>query len=75
MTTAESRRRERNGAAVIRALGQTPTADYRAQQLRVDEVGIGIATPYLLTDHSGDALPADDVVLRGVVDALSLIHI
>ncbi len=72
MTTAESRRRERNGAAVIRALGQTPTADYRAQQLRVDEVGIGIATPYLLTDHSGDALPADDVVLRGVVDAIAV---
>ena len=72
MTTAESRRRERNGAAVIRALGQTPTADYRAQQLRVDEVGIGIATPYLLTDHSGDELPADDVVLRGVVDAIAV---
>ena len=72
MTTAESRRRERNGAAVIRALGQTPTADYRAQQLRVDEVGIGIATPYLLTDHLGDALPADDVVLRGVVDAIAV---
>lgn len=72
MTTAESRRRERNGAAVIRALGQTPTADYRAQQLRVDEVGIGIATPYLLTDHLGDALPADDVVLRGVVDSIAV---
>lgn len=72
MTTAESRRRERNGAAVIRALGQTPTADYRAQQLRVDEVGIGIATPYLLTDHSGDSLPADDVVLRGVVDSIAV---
>ena len=71
MTAVERRRSERNGSAVIRALGRTPSADYRAQQLRVNDVGVGIATPYLLADPSQDDAP-DDVVSRGVVDAIAV---
>ena len=65
---AETRAKERNGAAVVRALGRTPDAEYRARQLEVAERPVGIATPYLLPDP--DAL--DAVVERGIYDAIGV---
>ena len=72
MTTADARRSERNGAAVIRALGQRPTAEYRAHQLRVDERAIGVSTPYLQPAVGEGGAIADEVVERGVYDALAI---
>ncbi len=65
---AETRRRERNGAAVVRALGQRPTAEYRAQQLEVDDRPVAVSTPYLTA--TGDAVEA--VVDRGVYDSIGV---
>ena len=73
MSTAETRRQERNGAAVIRALGKSPTAEYRARQLELDDKPVGIATPYLLPeiDDSG-TIQTDNVIDRGVYDAIGV---
>lgn len=73
MSTAQTRAAERNGAAVIRALGQSPTAEYRARQLEVDEKAVGVSTPYLQAklDDAG-TLPTKDVIARGVFDAIGL---
>ena len=70
MTTAERRRNERNGAAIIRALGKSPAAEYRARQLQVDDTSIPIATPYLLPDLGVDS--ADEELARGVFDAIAV---
>lgn len=72
MSTAETRRQERNGAAVIRALGRTPEAEYRARQLEVGERAVGIATPYLLPERNDLGQPVDDVIARGVFDAIGV---
>ncbi len=73
MSTAETRRQDRNGAAVIRALGQSPTAEYRARQLHVGERPVGVSTPYLQPglDDSGSISP-DELIARGVFDAIGL---
>lgn len=73
MSTAHTRRQDRNGAAIIRALGQTPTAEYRARQLEVAEKPVGISTPYLqpALDEAGQ-LSTDEIIARGVFDAIAL---
>ena len=63
---AETRRLERSGAAVLRALGRSPRAEYRARQLEVDDRPIAIAAPYLV-DEFDDETPG-----RGVYDALGV---
>ena len=65
---AETRAKERNGAAVVRALGRIPDAEFRAHQLRVHDKPVGIATPYLLPDLDS----ADEVVERGVYDSIGV---
>lgn len=65
---AETRAKERNGAAVVRALGRVPNAEYRARQLDVDDRPVAIATPYLLPDP--EAL--DALVERGIYDAIGV---
>ena len=65
--TPETRAKERNGAAIVRALGRTPAAEYRARQLEVDDRPVPIATPYLQADvDTADDLP------RGVYDAVGV---
>ncbi|MDW3177780.1 MAG: cobalt chelatase [Acidimicrobiia bacterium] len=61
---AESRRLERSGAAVVRALGRSPRAEYRARVLEVDDRPVAVSTPYLTDDQAGES-PA-----RGIYDAL-----
>ncbi len=70
---AALRRQERNGAAIVRALGKSPTAEYRARQLEVDAKPVGISTPYLQPelDSHGDLSP-DEIIARGVFDAIGL---
>ena len=70
--SAERRRTERNGAAVIRALGRSPRAEYRARQLEVGEKPVGIATPYLLADVDEAETTTEDVIARGVFDAIGV---
>jgi len=70
---ADRRRDERNGAAVIRALGQSPTAEYRARQLEVEDKPVGVSTPYLQPDlDEVGHIAADEVIARGVFDAIGL---
>lgn len=64
----ETRARERNGAAVIRALGRTPGAEYRAQALEIDDTPRAIATPYLLATFDDADASAD----RGIYDAIGV---
>lgn len=61
---AESRRLERSGAAVVRALGRSPRAEYRGRVLEVDDRPVAVSTPYLTDDQAGES-PA-----RGIYDAL-----
>ena len=69
----EMRAAERNGAAVIRALGQSPTAEYRARQLEVGETAVGVSTPYLQPKlDDGGVLSTDEIIRRGVFDAIGL---
>lgn len=70
--TAERRRYERNGAAVIRALGRSPRAEYRARQLEIDDTPIGIATPYLLPQPDASEESSTGTIARGVFDAIGV---
>lgn len=72
MTTAEQRRDERNGAAVIRALGQSPDAEYRGRQLEVGERPVAVAAPYLLASTDEPGSSTTDVIARGVFDAIAV---
>ncbi len=63
---AETRRLERTGAAVVRALGRSPRAEYRTRQLEVDDRPIAIAAPYLVDEFD------DETPERGVYDALGV---
>ena len=70
---AESRRQDRNGAAIIRALGQSPTAEYRARQLEVDERPVGVSTPYLQPEpNESGQISTEEIIARGVFDAIGL---
>ena len=72
-STAATRAAERNGAAVIRALGQSPTAEYRARQLEVSHKPVGVSTPYLQPKlDSEGVLSTEEVIARGVFDAIGL---
>ncbi|NNC81417.1 MAG: cobalt chelatase [Acidimicrobiales bacterium] len=66
--TVSRRARERRAAATLRAVGAEPTAEFRAQQLRVNERPVSVATPYLLVDLDD----AERIRHRGVVDALGV---
>lgn len=68
MAAGDRRRTERNGSAVIRSLGREPSADYRSGELRIGDVGVGVATPYLLRDGE----PDDGAISRGVFDAIAV---
>lgn len=72
MTSAERRRDERNGAAVIRALGRSAHAEYRGRQLVVADRPVGVATPYLLAPPDDMGNPSSDVIARGIFDALAV---
>lgn len=63
---AETRRRERNGAAVVRAFGRSPHAEYRARHLQVDDRPIAVSVPYLVDEFD------DEPPMRGVYDALGI---
>ncbi|MFT7474572.1 MAG: cobaltochelatase CobT [Verrucomicrobiales bacterium] len=63
----ETRRRERNGAAIVRALGRTPDAEFRARQLEVRDKPIAIASPHLTSAPDEQEVPA-----RGLYDALGV---
>lgn len=65
---AETRARERKGAAIVRALGRTPDAEYRARQLHVHDRPVGIATPYLLPNRNDTA----SAVGRGLYDSIGV---
>ena len=65
---AETRAKERNGAAVIRALGRSPDAEYRAAQLHVKNRPVGIATPYL---QAAMQRPGD-IATRGTYDSIGI---
>ena len=71
--SAEVRAAERNGAAIIRALGKSPTTEYRARQLEVSNKPVGISTPYLQPklDEAG-VLSQNEIIARGVFDAIGL---
>ncbi len=60
---------ERHGAAALRAVGRTPTAELRGRRLRVDGRAVAMATPYLTPDVGATTLARS----RGVVDALGLL--
>jgi cobaltochelatase CobT len=63
----ETRRRERNGAAVVRALGRTPDAEFRARQFEVNDAPVAIASPHLSSVPDENDLPT-----RGLYDALGV---
>lgn len=66
---AQTRASERNGAAVVRALGRMPRAEYRAGQLQVHDQPVGLAVPHLMaTASASDGEP----VGRGVYDAVAV---
>lgn len=66
-TRARVRALERHGAALIRAMGHCPGADYRSRQLRLDGRIVALASPYLMVDPAAASLPR----VRGVADAYS----
>ncbi|MGI9606097.1 MAG: cobaltochelatase CobT-related protein [Acidimicrobiales bacterium] len=65
---AAARRRERRGAAVLRAVGQEPRAEYLALELEIDDQPVAVSSPYLTVDPTD----FDDVALRGRYDALAV---
>ena len=65
---AEVRAKERNGAAIVRALGRSPHAEYRAHQLQVQNRPVAIATPYLLAAVQKEDGSTD----RGVYDSIAV---
>ena len=52
----------------MRALGRVPDAEFRANQLRVHDQPVGIATPYLIPDSDD----ANEVVARGIYDSIGV---
>ena len=66
----EVRRRliERHCAATIRALSQTPAAEYRRQRLFLSGKGVPLIVPHLAVDVIHDSLARN----RGVADSIAL---
>lgn len=72
---AEARAKERNGAAVLRALGKAPTAEYRGGALVVGDRPIALAAPYLLQpSNNGEGRDGEEGsgFARGVYDAIGV---
>ena len=67
--TARRRRAERNGAAIVRAVGKRPDADLRGGALRLGYRRVGLASPHLAADL-GEVDPAR---ARGIADSLGLL--
>jgi len=65
---ADLRAGERNGAAIVRALGRSPTAEYRARQLVLGDRPMALAAPYLLAATQDD----DEIVDRGIYDSIGV---
>lgn len=72
---AIGRARERNGAAVLRALGRAPEAEYRAGVLAIRDKSVALAAPYLLQpapNGAGEEGEKDAGLARGVYDAIGV---
>ncbi len=72
---AVGRARERNGAAVLRALGRSPEAEYRAGVLAIRDKSVPLAAPYLLQPAANGAGEDGDTeagFARGVYDAIGV---
>lgn len=68
-TTVHRRRAERRGAAIVRAVGERPSADFRGGSLLIGGRRVGLASPHLAADLG----EVSDAHARGIADSLGLL--